>query len=292
MQQETVVQSFDMKKHPVLFQGIAGAYSEAALLEYAKLKKLSFIPQAQEGFFKELFEGIANKTKLGWIPIENSTHGMVVESIDLLREYDFVILGSHTYEVDHCLCAPPESKLSGINEAYSHPQALGQCRDFLFANQITAQKYPDTAGAAQYVAELNDMSVAAICSERAAKLYGLKVLKKEIQDVKGNTTRFLLVKTKRKNIDFQKKLEQGRVDVTTTVLFETKDIPAALYKCLGGFATNAVNLLRIESRPSRKKDSRYFFLIDLEGHPDDPLVEHALDELRVFAREVRILGSY
>lgn len=281
-----------MKKESVLFQGISGAYSEAALLEYIKIKGLPLEPKSQRGFFKELFEGIKNDTELGWLPIENSIHGNVVQSIDLLQEYCFEIIGSHTSKVNHCLCAVSGSTMKSIQTVYSHPQALGQCSKFLFNNSYKQENYEDTAAAAEFVAEGQNIEQAVICSARAAKIYGLDILEENIQDVSENETRFLLVKTKKKEISYQALLEEGRTEVVTTAVFETRNIPAALYKALGGFATNAINVIRIESRPSSSNETDYFFYIDFEGHPDDPLVQNAIEELKYFSKKVTILGSY
>jgi len=280
-----------MKKHDVSFQGIAGAHSEEALLIYAAKHRISVSPKPQEGYFRELFAGI-KKNKLGWVPIENSYHGTVVESVDLMREYEFEILDSYTHVINHCLAVNPGVKKSDVTKAYSHPQALGQCAKYLEKNEITALPYVDTAAAARYVKDKKMKHSAAICSKRAAELYGLEILEEWIQDSGENETTFLLVKDREHEIDFQDELETGRRDVTTTVVFETKDLPAALYKCLGGFATNAINLRKIESRPARHEDSDWFFYLDFEGHPDDPLVKNALDELESFSKTMTMLGSY
>ncbi len=280
-----------MNNNYISFQGIAGAHSEEALLIYAAKHRIPVTPEAQEGYFRELFAGI-KKNKLGWVPIENSYHGTVVESVDLMREYKFEILDSYTHVINHCLAVNPGVKKEDITKAYSHPQALGQCAKYLEKNGITALPYVDTAAAARYVSEKKMKHSAAICSKRAAELYGLEIIEDWIQDSGENETTFLLVKTRDHKIDFQDELERGRRDVTTTVVFETTDVPAALYKCLGAFATNAINLKKIESRPARNHESDWFFYLDFEGHPDDPLVQNALSELDTFAKTMSILGSY
>lgn len=280
-----------MKTHKVSFQGIAGAHSEEALLIYAAKHRLQIDPQPQEGYFRELFASI-KKSGLGWVPIENSYHGTVVESVDLMREYEYEILDSYIHNVNHCLAVLPGTKFTDISQVFSHPQALAQCAKYLEDLNITPHPHVDTAAAARLVKNNKNKNTAAICSKRAAELYGLEILDKEVQDFGNNETTFLLVRNKEYEIDFQSELEKGRREVTTTVVFETKDLPAALYKCLGGFATNAINLKKIESRPARNNESDWFFYLDFEGHPDDPLVANALDELKHYSKKMSILGSY
>lgn len=280
-----------MTTHKVSFQGIAGAHSEEALLIYAAKHRIKIESQPQEGYFRELFASI-QENGIGWVPIENSYHGTVVESVDLLREYEYEILDSYTHQVNHCLAVLPGTKFTDIKEVFSHPQALAQCAKYLQELQIAPRPHVDTAAAARLVKKRKEKGGAAICSKRAAELYGLEILDEQIQDSENNETTFLLVKKKDYEIDFTEALEKGRHEVTTTVIFETKDLPAALYKCLGGFATNAINLKKIESRPARNEDSDWFFYLDFEGHPDDPLVANALDELKHYSKHMLILGSY
>lgn len=281
-----------MKKFNVVYQGVQGAFSEEALIAFSKQHKLPLQGLSSHGFFQGQFSDIETKTKLGWVPIENSYHGTVVEPIDLFREYDFEILATYTHRVNHALCVAPGKTIKSIKKVISHPQALGQCSKFLHEHKLQQERFDDTAAAAQHVAENPDAGYAAICSERAAEIYGLKVLKKAVQDDPQNRTRFLLVKKRTAKFPFEKKLQASKTYITTTVLFETRDLPAALYKCLGGFATNAINLTKIESRPVKKGNGTSFFYLDFDGHPDDPLVKNALDELAHFAKEVKVLGSY
>lgn len=270
----------------VAYQGVAGAYSEKAINELAKKHNLNLMP-ASAATFEELFDTII-KEGLGFVPIENSIAGSVTPCYDLLDTHDVEIVGEFILPIHHCLLIPKGLDISEIKEVYSHPQALMQCSKFIKQNNLIPKAYEDTAGAAKFISK-TQTKVAAIAGVHAAKTYDLNPYKENIENMQGNKTRFLLVKNKKSTYDFEKDLPKKD---KTTVVFETLDIPAALYKCMGGFATNSVNLAKIESRPSQKEHFRYIFHVDFEGTIKDENVMLALKELEFFSKNMRVLGSY
>ncbi len=272
----------------VSFQGKSGAYSEQAIFDFAKKNEIQFESKPCKNF-RELFESVENKTKLGMVPIENSNAGSVVECYDLLLEYDFEIIGEIFLEIDHCLLVKDNiNSINEIEKVISHPQALAQCEKFLEKNNLNYESYLDTAGSADFVSK-NDLKIASISSEFAAQVYGLKVLERNIRNVDDNTTRFLLVKKKGEKFEFENKLKfYGK----SKLVFESKDTPGALYKCLGAFATYGLNLTKIESRPNKKEKFSYVFFVDIEDDLESNNAKLALEELNFFSKEVRILGKF
>lgn len=278
-----------MSKIRVAFQGIHGAYSEEAILSLAKKYNLE-VESVPKTNFRDLFEAIDKETYIGLVPIENSTAGSVVECYDLLYDYDFEMILEYNLNVKHCLLANKGVTLDQAEKIISHPQALSQCSNFIEKANLQSTPVFDTAGSAQIISENNSKDTLAIASEVAADKYNLEVLKRDFQNNLSNTTRFLLIKKKNKKFDFEKDLSKSN---KTTVMFETKHIPAALYKCLGGFATYDVNLTKIESRP--KKQGKIFqpvFYLDFNGNLEDKEVRSALEELEKYSKEVRYFGSY
>lgn len=276
-----------MKKIPIAYQGEIGSYSEQAIMQYGLKQKTQFEPISKKTF-RELFNSIQKETGLGMVPIENSTAGSVVECYDLFLEYDLEIIGEFILPINHCLLAKKGTQKKDITTVYSHPQALMQCEQYLSKNKLTSTPVKDTAGAAKKLKEQNGNS-AAIASKIAAKEYNLKIIEENIQTNKKNQTRFLLVKNKEKTT---KELNLPKIKDKSTVMFRVAGIPSALYKCLGGFATNNINLLKIESRPSQKKEFDYVFYLDFEGNIDQKPVRRALDELNYFSAKTKFLGSY
>ncbi|MBF0187151.1 MAG: prephenate dehydratase [Magnetococcales bacterium] len=268
-------------KPVVAFQGKRGAYSEQACRE--RLPNHFFMPC---NAFEDVFTAVDNNSAdLGMVPVENSMAGVVTDSYDLLALHHLTIVGEHYLRVRHSLLGPPDSHLDDIASVYSHPQALAQCHSFIKKHGWKRISVYDTAGAAADLAEDLHPNSAAIASELCAELYGLKVLAKDIHDSSLNTTRFLIIK----------KEGSPLVDDTpckTSLLFEVRDIPAALYKCLGGFATNNVNLTRLESRPVLGKPWTYHFYLDFQGRTDEHRCELALDELSYFTEYLKVLGCY
>lgn len=269
-------------KKKIAFQGVRGAHSDVACRHiYPAFESVSY-PS-----FEDVFDAVkSGKVSLGLIPIENSQAGRVAEIHNLLPEMQLYIVNEYFHRVHHFLLAPEEAKAKTIKHVYSHPQALLQCRKNLHKMGIISHPYADTALAANDVAERNDPQRAALASELAAKEYNLKVIKKNLEDKNDNTTIFVTIAGKPIKPD----PKQGRV--LTSLVFVARNIPAALFKALGGFATNKVNLLKLESYiPSKKKELAKFF-VTMEGHTDEHLVKLALEELDFFCKSVTILGSY
>ncbi|MEQ1854088.1 MAG: prephenate dehydratase, partial [Chthoniobacteraceae bacterium] len=217
------------------------------------------------------------------IPIENSLHGRVADIHFLLPESGLVIVGEYFLPIDYALMG--KGPLERVKQAISHPQALGQCRHWLRKRGIEPVGYPDTAGAAARVVELDDSSVAAIAPPGAAAVYGLDILADTLEDSGENMTRFVVLARSGEPAP-----NEGVV--MTTFVFEVKNIPAALYKAMGGFATNGVNMTKLESYQRGASFAATTFFADIEGHPDDPAVARALEELQFHSRSLRLLGTY
>ena len=220
------------------------------------------------------------------IPIENSQHGRVADIHFLLPESGLAIVGEQFLAISHCLMALPEAGNGPFEAAYSHPQALGQSRRFLREGGIVPLSYADTAGAAAYVAERGDPKLAAISPKAAAALYGLRIVAEEVEDAHDNTTRFVALAKDALTP------ETIAGPTMTTFVFEVKNIPAALYKALGGFATNGVNMTKLESYQRGASFAATEFYADIVGAPGDPAVDRALDELAFHCKHLRLLGTY
>lgn len=263
----------------VAFQGAPGANSHMAALEAfptgLPLPCFSF-----EDAIDAVREG---KADCAIIPIENSLHGRVADIHFLLPESGLVIIGEHFLPIRYALMGLGER--SGVRAAMSHPQALGQCRHWLKAQGIAPHSYPDTAGAAAVVAEANDPAVAALAPPGAAPLYGLTIFENDVADADHNMTRFVVLARSAAPLR-----EHGLF--MTTFIFEVKNVPAALYKALGGFATNGVNMTKLESYQRGGSFAATEFYADIVGRPGDPAVDRALDELRFHTKSMRVLGTY
>jgi prephenate dehydratase len=223
--------------------------------------------------------------KYAMIPIENSVAGRVADMHHLLPDSGLFIVGEHFERISHQLMALPGARLNDLKTIHSHTHALGQCRGVIRELGLTAVTEADTAGAARMVKEEGDVAKAAIASRLAAHIYGLEILKSDIEDAAHNTTRFLILSADRDDAPMG-------TPVVTTVVFRVRNVPAALYKALGGFATNGVNLTKLESYQLEGTFNATMFYADIEGHPSERLVQLALEELRFFSSEVRILGTY
>ena len=272
----------NQKHKSIAFQGIHGAYSEVVChVLYPDLETRP-VP-----FFEDVFEAVENgEADLGLIPIENSKAGRVAEIHMLLPHMNLHIVGEHFQKIEHHLIAPRGARLKSIRHVYSHVQALLQCRDSLRKLGLTAQPYSDTAQAAADISDWNDPSKAALASDLAAQYYDLEIVKANMEDKSDNTTLFLVIA---KN---PIKTDPATQNIVTSLFFETRNIPAALYKALGGFATNNINLLKLESYIPGKTWQRALFFATFQGHTHDKFVRLALDELHFFCENVRILGSY
>ena len=220
------------------------------------------------------------------LPVENSVAGRVADIHHLLPQSGLHIIGEHFHRVSHHLLAPKGATLKTIKTVRSHVHALSQCRQLIRALKLKPIVVADTAGAAAEVAERRDPSEAAIASELAGKIYGLVTLKQDIEDASHNTTRFLVM-SKAPRVA----ANDGAL-VITTFVFRVRNVPAALYKAMGGFATNGVNMTKLESYMLGGRFTATQFYADIEGHPKDRPVKLALDELRFFTREMKILGIY
>ena len=263
----------------VAFQGAPGANSHIAALEVFP----DGLPLPCFDF-SDAIEAVQDGTAdRAIIPIENSLHGRVADIHFLLPESGLVITGEHFLPIRYALMGPGPQE--AVKEAMSHPQALGQCRHWLRANGISPIAYPDTAGAAAMVAELADPTVAALAPPGAAAIYGLQTLAGEIADSDDNTTRFVLLEREPRPL-------AGDGPFMTTFIFEVKNIPAALYKALGGFATNGVNMTKLESYQRGASFAATEFYADIVGRPGDPAVDRALEELGFHTKWVRLLGTY
>ncbi|MBF0109565.1 MAG: prephenate dehydratase [Magnetococcales bacterium] len=258
-----------------------GAYSEQACRE--RFPGEEYVPcKTFEDVFSMVEEGQAD---LGVVPVENSMAGGISDSYDLLAAHHLHITGEYYLKVSHCLLGIDVARIEDITTVASHPQALAQCRAFIRKRGWHRRSVYDTAGAASDLATRQDKHEAAIASALCAELYGLKILMRGIQENRMNTTRFLVISREEWH-------DRGELPCKTSLFFEVRNIPAALYKCLGGFATNNVNLTRLESRPIPGKHWSYHFHLDFQGRPEDPHCRLALEELGFFTSNFKILGCY
>jgi len=266
----------------IAFQGAPGAYGDLACREaYPEMESLP-CPS-----FEDAFAAVReSRAALGMIAVENSIAGRVADIHHLLPGSGLHIIGEHFQRVNHHLLAPKGASLATLKTVHSHVHALSQCRNAIRALKLKPVVHPDTAGAAADVAERDDPSEAAIASSLAGEIYGLTSLKADIEDAAHNTTRFLVMA--------REPVDPGAAagPVITSFLFRVRSVPAALYKALGGFATNGVNITKLESYIIDGAFTVAQFYADIEGHPDQRPVRLALEELGFFSREVRILGVY
>lgn len=268
-------------KKTIAFQGMSGAYSEQACRE--KMPGCLYVPCKT---FEDVFQQVeGGHVSLGLIPVENSMVGVVSDSYDLLAMRNLFIVGEHYLRVRHCLLGLRGARLEQIHAVYSHPQALAQCQAFVKKHGWERHSVYDTAGAAADLVKRARRDEAALASELCAGLYELDILGRDIQDSHLNTTRFLLVSR-------QQESPSLGLACKTSLLFEVRNIPAALYKCLGGFATNGINLTRLESRPLPGRHWSYHFYLDFQGNPEDPGCRLALEEISFFTDTLKILGCY
>ena len=266
----------------IAFQGAPGAYSEAACV--ARYPAMTTLPCKTFGdTFTAVFEGRAS---LAMIPIENSAAGRVADIHQLLPKSDLHIIAEHFERVRHNLLACPGADPSRLETVHSHVHALSQCRKLIARLGLLPVVHVDTAGAAAEVAAAGDATRAAIASRLSAETYGLAVVEADIEDETHNTTRFVVLS--REPLD----PEPDEGPMITSFMFECRNVPAALYKCLGGFATNGVNMTKLESYMVGGTFSASVFFAEVEGHPADIRLGRALNELDYFSREVRIMGVY
>jgi prephenate dehydratase len=266
----------------VSFIGLEGAYSHLACTE--ALPDLAPLPCPT---FEEACAALADgRASRAMIPMENNRVGRVADIHQLLPEADLAIVGEHYQTIAHRLLAVPGARVEDLVAVHSHVQALAQCHHFLRRLGVTDVVEADTAGAAKIVADRGEPTHGAIASALAGKLFGLEVLAADIADSAANTTRFIVLSRDRVTP------HPSDGPVITTILFKVRSVPAALYKALGGFATNGVNLTKLESYLLGDRFTVAQFYADLVGHPEDPAVQLALEELRFFSDWLQVLGTY
>jgi chorismate mutase/prephenate dehydratase len=264
----------------VTYQGEKGAYSEMAVYKFFG----STVDPVPCKDFREVFESV--KTGVvphGVVPIENSIEGSVNQNYDLFLAYDLKVCGEVAIKLAHVLIANPKTELENVKNVYSHPQALAQCRSYLEKHKWEIIPAYDTAGSVKIIKENNLTNAAAIASEKAADLYDMKILARNIADNPSNYTRFLVLGT-------EDAAPTG--DDKTSIIFSAKHAPGTLYHALGEFATRNINLTRIESRPTKTTAWQYNFYLDFEGHRTEKRCAEALEALEKYAIFVKILGSY
>jgi prephenate dehydratase len=266
----------------IAFQGNPGAYSHMACREVHP--EMDVLPCES---FEDVFQAVeGGQARLAMIPIENSVAGRVADVHHLMPHSALHIVGEHFLRVQHQLLAVKGATLDGLVEVHSHVHALGQCRAAMRRHGLKPVVHADTAGAARDVALWGDPAKGAIASALAAEIHGLQVLASDIEDADHNTTRFVI-------LDREARVPlPGSGAIVTSFVFRVRSVPAALYKALGGFATNGVNLTKLESYMVGGAFSAAQFYADAEGHPDERPMKLALEELGFFAREVRVLGTY
>jgi prephenate dehydratase len=266
----------------ISFQGVPGAYSDLACR--SAYPRMTTLPcESFESAIEAVREG---RAELGMLPCENSLAGRVTDIHHLLPESSLFVVGEQFQRVEHCLLAVKGATVADLRRAHSHSVALGQVRRILRDLGLAPVQEADTAGAAQLVAQWNDKAEAAIASSLAAEIYGLEILRANVEDAAHNTTRFYVVARKAATPD------AGTPHLMTTFVFRVRNVPAALYKALGGFATNGVNMTKLESYMLGGQFAATQFLCDVDGHPEQPALRRALEELSFFSSEVRVLGVY
>ena len=264
----------------VAFQGEPGAYSENAVFQFFGAD--TEIKPCRD--FKDVFDSVCTQeTRFGVVPVENSLEGSVPQNYDLFLRYDLKVCGEVIVKIEHCLIVNPGTALEDIEVVYSHPQALGQCRRFLekFGRELIPTY--DTAGSVKMLKEKGLKNAAAIASERAANIYGMQILAKDIADNPENFTRFFVLSTEDSPPTGKDK---------TSIIFSATHAPGSLYHALGEFTKRNINLTKIESRPTKQTAWEYNFYLDFERHRTEAPCAEALKALEKYALFVRILGSY
>lgn len=267
---------------PIAFQGEPGAYSHLACEEvFPDREALPCLT------FEDAFSAVSDgKAALAMIAIENSLAGRVADVHHLMPGSGLYIVGEYFLRIRHQLMAPPGAQIDTLKTVHSHTMALGQCRNVVRELGLKALVEADTAGSARRVANEKDASQAAIASSLAAQIYGLEILRPDVEDAPHNTTRFLIMSAEPDDA------EPDSGPTITSFVFRVRNVPAALYKAMGGFATNGVNMTKLESYQLDGSFNATQFYADIEGHPQDRLVRLALEELEFFSSSLSILGIY
>lgn len=264
----------------VAFQGERGAFSEGAV--YTFFGQSADVKPCRN--LSNVFESVEKgKTKFGVVPIENSLEGSVNQTYDLFLEHNLKVCGETVIRIVHCLIAHPETQLKSVNTVYSHPQALAQCRKFL--ERLGSRLIPtfDTAGSVKMIKDEGLKDAGAVASERAAEIYGMKVLAKEIEDAPNNYTRFFVL---------SKHDSPYSGDDKTSIIFSGKNVPGSLYRVLEEFAKRNIDLTKIESRPTKQMPWEYNFYLDFKGHRTERRCQEVLKSIQKKTLFVKVLGSY
>jgi chorismate mutase/prephenate dehydratase len=264
----------------VSFQGERGAYSESAIYSFFG-SSVQVVPLRN---ISDVFEAVEKrKTEYGVIPIENSIEGSINQSYDMFLRYDLKVCGEIVLRIRHCLITNPTTDLGSIEMIYSHPQALAQCRNYLEKLGCEFMSTYDTAGSVKMMKEKRLFNAAAIAGERAAEIYGMKIIAKGIEDNPNNYTRFFVLS------EYD---SPSTKNDKTSIIFATKHVPGALYHVLEEFATRNINLRKIESRPTKQQPWEYNFYLDFEGHRSEKRCKDALNGLKGKSSFLKVLGSY
>ncbi len=270
-------------KNTIAYQGYQGAYSHLACKNaFPNMRAI-----ACESFLDAMMMVEKDKAKIAMIPLENSTAGRVEEIYRLIPKMSLYVIGEHFEPVRHCLLGLSNGTIDDLEFVLSHPQALAQCQNHINKFKLKAVAKLDTAGSAKEIKQKNDKKYGAIASSLASDIYGLKILKDNFEDIPGNITRFFVLSKEKIIPAFD-----ANKTYITSVLFQVRDIPAALYKALGGFATNGVNLKKLESYSLDGGLPVSHFHIDIYGHTEQKSMRLALEELSFFAQKIKILGVY
>ena len=277
-------QTTNNPENTIAFQGMPGANSDLACR--SQFPQMQTLPCYS---FEDAFSAVHNgSARFAMIPIDNSVAGRVADIHHLLPNSDLFIVGEHFQRIDHHLLAVPGAKINDITHIHSHVHALNQCRGLIRDLGVVPVVHADTAGAAQMISQNGDKTQGAIASRLAAEIYNLDILRENIEDAEHNTTRFLIMSLNFKDgaVAAKDKL------MITSFVFRVKNIPAALYKALGGFASNGINMTKLESYLVGGSFQAAQFYAEVEGDPADPALERALDELKFFTHEIKILGTF
>jgi len=270
-----------MPKRYISFQGLHGAYSDLVCRKF--YKDYLTLPCNS---FEEAISAVENKkADVALIPVENNIAGRVADMHFLLEKINLKIVAEHYHKIEHHLMTRDNINLSKIKKVFSHIHALNQCKKNIRKLNISPVNFIDTAGAAKYISETKTTNSAAIASKLASEIYNLKIVKNNMQDSKNNITRFLVFSKKSKKIGLDKK-------VITSIVFNTKNLPASLYKALGGFASNSINLTRLESFFVNKDFKQFSFLVDVESHPESSNFKKALKVLNLYSTKVKMIGYF
>jgi len=268
----------------LIYQWVPWAYSNLACFEAKELIENEITDITGMSDFKSVWDNI-DENSIAVLPFENSYAWSIHENLYNFLRYDFKIIWEINLEINHCLLSKEEN-ISDIKHVYSHPQALDQCHDFLKKNNIKPLLYSDTAWAAEMIIWKSEAWIWAIASTLAWDIYWLNVLNQGIQDQNWNTTKFFIIASKKSKVKY------NNLKWKTSIIFETKNIPSALYKCLWAFATNNVNLTKIESMPSLKWPFTYLFWMNFEWTIENEDVKKSLEELEFFTKQIKILWEY